>query len=182
MPRLARLDAPGVLHHVIMGDVRAEIALAMHFLHERPPLQKAALLNSTVERTDKSYDMYSLKCPYCSKDAAPFLRTYFMGYFPGNRPSNCQHCSQSIKYNFNSYCLFGAMFLVLLFIIGIFIVPDLAFLEKDTSASLIQEVPNFDLINILVRFFEIALVFIVLYASYEILGKYFGIRMFNKRE
>ncbi len=23
---------------IIMGDVRAEIALAMHFLHERPPL------------------------------------------------------------------------------------------------------------------------------------------------
>ena len=126
--------------------------------------------------------MYSLKCPYCSNDAAPFLKTYFMGYFPGNKPSNCQHCSQPIKYNFNSYCLFGALFLALLFIIGIFIVPNFAFFEKENSLTPIQEVPNFDLFNIFVRIFETALVFIILYASYEILGKYFGVRMFNKRE
>ena len=126
--------------------------------------------------------MYSLTCPYCSKDAALFYRTYFMGYFPGNRPSNCQHCSQPIKCNFNSYCLVGALFLALLFVIGTFIAPDIAFLEKDNSISVIQELPNFDLIKILERIFEIAIVFIALYVSFEILGKYFGIRIFNRKE
>ena len=43
MPRKARIDAPGALHHIILiRDVRAESALAEHVLHERPVLRITA--------------------------------------------------------------------------------------------------------------------------------------------
>ncbi|HUT70569.1 MAG TPA: hypothetical protein VMW89_07805 [Desulfatiglandales bacterium] len=125
--------------------------------------------------------MNCLKCPYCQKKAAPFLKTYFWGYFPGNRPNVCQNCSKPIKYNLNYYFQCGALVLVLLIALGFFVDPLFSIFERNTNTSSpVTEVLGFDFIGLIGQLLEIGFVFFILYISFELPAKYFGLRIFKK--
>ena len=127
-------------------------------------------------------DMHCLECPYCKEKAAPLLKTYFWGYFPGNQPKRCQRCFGSIEYNLNSYFICGALFFTLLILFGYYVAPLFPFLSarKETS-SVVVELQSFNFIGLGRQVCEAVLVLSILYISFELPAKYFGIRIYKKR-
>lgn len=126
--------------------------------------------------------MYILKCPHCDQQASSFLKTYFWGYFPGNHPNRCQRCSEPIKYNLNSYFQCGSLFLVLLFLFGYLLNPVLSiFVGSPSSNLIVDKIPAIDILGLTGWLFEIAIVFLILFTSFEIPARFFGTRVFKKR-
>ena len=126
--------------------------------------------------------MHILKCPHCDQIASSFLKTYFWGYFPGNHPNRCQNCSKPIKYSINCYLQCGALFLVLLIIYGYLLGPVLAVFERSPdSNAIIERIPAIDILGMAGWLLEITIVLLILYNSFEIPARYFGVKVFKKR-
>ena len=126
--------------------------------------------------------MHVLKCPYCDQKASSFFKTYFWGYFPGNQPNRCNNCSRPIKYKISGYLQCGLLFLILLFILGRIVDPIFAFFERKVDPNaIVEKAPAIDVFGFAEHIFEIGFVLFILYISFELPGKYLGIRIFKKR-
>lgn len=137
----------------------------------------------SVQRYTKAKkEMYILNCPYCEKQASSFFKMYFWGYFPGNQPRKCKNCSKPIKHNLNSYMQCGAIFLVSLIILSHFLDPILSLFNNPTETNtMVKEVPTIDLIGLAEWVIEASIVILILFISFEIPARYFGLRAYKKR-
>ncbi|MFH2044106.1 MAG: hypothetical protein ABIK92_03050 [Pseudomonadota bacterium] len=132
--------------------------------------------------TKAKKEMYILNCPYCEKQASSFFKMYFCGYFPGKQPNKCINCSKPIKHNLNGYMQCGVIFLISLIIVFHFLDPILPLFNNNPDiTTIVIEVPTIDFIGFAEWVIEAAIVILILFISFEIPARYFGVRAYKKR-